>query len=382
VTTGDIVHAARPFAKTSTDTLEFPDTQRAVARKRCAIVECYPRHDEVYLTTVHLLQQLGHEVHVFNVWRNRIRNSFVHAPGLKPRVHSRLTAAQVLDAVRRQRFDLVVFNTFEGQAVLDCARDVLEHTPVLGFMHNGSFICNLPQYRPFVSDPRCRLMVLAPYVAGHFAQVAAAGTMVPVFFFDRDIPPLPRRHGRRRFCVQGYFDPKRRHYPLLLAALKSLRGERRADFEVYVMGRSFDPQFREFARQVRAAGLQDHVRYTWKGIGYRSYYRLLNSSDFLLPLISPESHPTYFRSKSTSSIAAAVGFNAVPIAHEQLARFYSLEDIAFTYTSSLLDAMRSALDTSDEKLAVLRSRLAELRLRTLGDSRRQLAQAIDSVSAA
>ena len=61
--------------------------------KRCAIVECYKRHDEVYLTTVYLLEQLGYEVHVFNVWRNRMKNSFVHAPGLRPHIHSRLTAA-------------------------------------------------------------------------------------------------------------------------------------------------------------------------------------------------------------------------------------------------------------------------------------------------
>jgi len=41
-------------------------------RKRVAIVECFPRHDEVYLTSALLFEQLGYEVHVFNVWRNRL----------------------------------------------------------------------------------------------------------------------------------------------------------------------------------------------------------------------------------------------------------------------------------------------------------------------
>jgi hypothetical protein len=352
------------------------------ARKSCAIVECYRRHDEVYLTSVSLLEQLGYEVHVFNVWRNRIKNSFVHAPGLKPRVRSHLNASGVLAAVRGERFDLVVFNTFEGSEVLSCARDILRHTPVLGFMHNGSLICNLKEaYEPYLNHPRCRLMVLAPYIGEHFAHLAPASTVTPVFFFDRPVPSIPRAAGRRRFCVQGYFDPGRRHYDHLLKSLKELHGEGRTDFEVYVMGRSFDRRFRDFARQVREADLASHVRYSWKGIGYRSYYRLLSSMDFILPLISPESHPAYFQSKSTSSIAAAVGFNAVPVTHQRLAQHYSLGDAAITYTTDLLPALRRALDSDDDELAAMRLRLATVKERSLKDSMRELEEAIAMVSA-
>jgi hypothetical protein len=181
--------------------------------------------------------------------------------------------------------------------------------------------------------------------------------------------------------VQGYFDPGRRHYDLLLNALKELRREGRTDFEVYVMGRTFNRRFRDFARQVREAGLASHVHYSWKGIGYRSYYRLLNSMDFILPLISPDSHPVYFQSKSTSSIAAAVGFNAVPITHERLAQHYSLGDAAITYTVDLLPALRRALDASDDELAATRARLAAVRERCLRDSLRNLEQAIAVVGA-
>ena len=238
------------------------ELRAGTARKRCAVVECYSRHDEVYLTTVSLLERLGYEVTVFNVWRNRVKNSFVHAPGLKPRIRSSLTSTGVLAAVQKERFDLVVFNTFEGSGVLSCARDVLKHTPVLGFMHNGSMICNLKEYAPFLKDPRCRLMVLAPYVGERFAQLAPSNSVTPVFFFDRPVPSMPRSTGRRRFCVQGYFDPRRRHYGLLLEALKQLRAEGRQDFEVYVMGRSLGRPFRDFAREVREAGLASHVRYS------------------------------------------------------------------------------------------------------------------------
>ncbi len=350
-------------------------------RKRCAIVECYKRHDEVYLTTVFLLEQLGYEVHVFNVWRNRVKNSFVHAPGLRPRIHSRITAAGVLAAVQEQRFDLVVFNTLEGSEVLRCAREVLRDTPVLGFVHNGGMVCDREEYAPLLRDPRCKLMVLASYIGEHFARLAPAGTVTPVFFFDRPVPSLPRVDSRRRFCVQGYFDPGRRHYDRLLSALRQLRDEGRDDFEVYIMGRSFDRRFRDFARQVREGGLAPQVRYSWKGIGYRSYYRLLNSMDFILPLISPDSHPVYFQSKSTSSIAAAVGFNAVPVTHQRLAELYSLGDAAITYDGDLLPALRQALDIDDAQLAAQRARLAAVRERCLRDSLRELEKAIATVGA-
>jgi hypothetical protein len=350
-------------------------------KRRCAIVECYSRHDEVYLTTVHLLEQLGYEVHLFTVWRNNLRNSFVHAPGLRPQVHVLLNAAQVLAAVRQHRFDFVVMNTFEGPEVLTTVAELLQHTPVLGFLHNASLIRNLPDYRPLLEHPRLRLMTLAPYVTEDVEKTAPAGTLVPVFFFDRAVPRLAYNEGKRRFCVQGYFDPKRRHYGQFLEALTALRAEGRTNFEVVVMGRNFGRTFRDFAKQVREAGLADHVSYTWKGIGYRRYYRLLNSVDFVLPLISPESHGTYFRSKSTSSIAAAVGFNALPIAHEKLAQSYSLGDIAITYTQDLADALRRALDLSDVDLAQRRQQLAAAKQRFLDDSRASLQQAIASVGA-
>ena len=224
-------------------------------------------------------------------------------------------------------------------------------------------------------------MVLAPYVGERFAHLAPSNTVTPVFFFDRPVPSIPPSAGRRRFCVQGYFDPRRRHYGLLLEALMQLRAEGRKDFEVYVMGRSLSRPFRDFARQVRAAGLDSHVRYSWKGIGYRSYYRLLNSMDFILPLISPESHPSYFQSKSTSSIAAAIGFNAVPVTHERLAQHYSLGDAAITYTTDLLPALRRALDCDADELATLRANLADVKERCLRNSSRELEAAIAAVSA-
>lgn len=360
---------------------EAPSRAGVVAGKpRCAVVECYSRHDEVYLTTVHLLEELGYEVHLFTVWRNNLRNSFVHAPGLRPRLHVLMNAAQVLSAVRRHRFDVVIMNTFEGPEVLATATELLAHTPVLGFMHNASFIRSRPEYRPLLDHPRLRLMTLAPYVTADVETTTRAGTMVPVFFFDRPVPRLVDQ-GKRRFCVQGYFDPKRRHYAQLLEALKALRAEGRSDFVVIIMGRNFGRTFRDFAKQVRDAGLAEHVSYTWKGIGYRRYYRLLNSVDFLLPLISPESHATYFRSKSTSSIAAAVGFNALPIAHEKLAEAYSLGDVAITYTQDLGAALRQALDMSDAELAQRRQQVAAVKQRFLEQSRASLENAIAAVSA-
>ena len=113
----------------------------------------------------------------------------MHAPGLRPQPHVLLNASQVLAAVRQYRFAFVVMNTLEGPEVLATTSELLAHTPVLGFMHNASLIRNLPEYRPLLGNPRLRLTTLAPYVTEDVARTAPAGTMVPVYFFDR---PLPR----------------------------------------------------------------------------------------------------------------------------------------------------------------------------------------------
>jgi hypothetical protein len=367
------VSAVTPLA----DSAVSARTQQAP--RRCALIECYNRHDEVYLTTVHLLEQLGFEVHVFNTWRNRLKNSFVHAPSLSKKVVSKLKPAQVLDAAKRERFDLVVFNTLEGSSVLQCAREIIAHTPILGFIHNGSFVLEKPEYESLINNPRCKLMTLAPYVAQHFSKKALGGSMYPLFFFDKHIPAAPRTH-RRRFCVQGYFDPTRRHYDQLLECLKALKAEGRDDFEIYVMGRTFGKSFRQFDAAIQQAGLADNVRYSWKGIGYRAYYRLLNSVDFILPLISPQSHPSYFASKSTSSVAATIGFEKIAVLHEDLARHYGIEDISFTYDTDLLGAMRQALNAAPATLADLTERMKEKKAALLNESRHQLEVAIQAVS--
>jgi hypothetical protein len=349
-------------------------------KQRCAIVECYNRHDEVYLTTVSLMNRLGYEVHVFNTLRNRTKNSFVHAPGLQRQVHTRLTSAGVLQAARAGRFDVVIFNTLQGVSVLECARDIIRHTPILGFIHNAGAVTVKPEYSLVVGNDRCKLMTLAPYI-GRSIGIADVGYMYPVFFHDRPVPRLSD-NGKRRFCVQGYFDSTRRHYSLLIAALEQLRAENRDDFEVYVMGRSTSKDFAAFNAAIKRRGLGRYVRYTWKGIGYKTYYRLLNSVDFILPLISPQSHPEYFRGKSTSSVAAAIGFGKVLVLHRQLAELYGIEGASLTYEEDLAAAMRAALQMPAAELSGMQARTLQIKDDYLQDSLQQLKQSVAQVSAA
>jgi hypothetical protein len=356
------------------------DPASSMRWKTCAVVEPYNRHDEVYLTTVYLLERLGYEVRVFNTWRNRMKNSFIHALGVKPQITSRRDAKAVLAAAEAGTFDLVVFNTIEGPTVVDCAKRISSRTPILGFIHNGGFVDSKPEYEGLATHPRVHLMVLAPYIAERFARTAQAGFMYPVFFNDRAVPTIAPSPGKRRFCVQGYFDPGRRHYDVLLEAARTLAAEGRNDFEVWVMGRSFSQDFRAFRARVKQLGLSGYFRYTWKGVGYGTYYRLLNSVDFILPLISPDSHPVYFLSKSTSSIAAAVGFGKVPLVHRRLAELYGITEACLTYTDDMVEVMRAALDMPIQELDRHRTRIASTRTRFLEQSQEQLVQAIQKVS--
>jgi hypothetical protein len=378
--------AERGLARMNDDAASHDDAAKSSfaatsgIKRTCAVIEAYNRHDEVYLTTVYLLKRLGYEVRVFNTWRNRLKNSFVHAPSARPRVDSALRANDVLSLAEKSTFDLVVFNTLEGADVVDCARRMSARSAVLGFIHNGSFVSTKPEYRDFLKSPRCNLMVLAPYIAQQIATATGIGFMYPVFFNDREVSKIASRPGRRRFCVQGYFDPTRRHYDTLLDAMRTLHSEGREDFEVWVMGRSFAKEFRLFNRAVQQLGLTDFVRYSWKGVGYKSYYRLLNSADFVLPLISPDTHPSYFLSKSTSSIAAAVGFGKIPLVHRRLADLYGISDVCLTYDSDMVSVMRDALTADEQTLDGLRAGIWKTRQRFLEQSQQQLAAAIQEVS--
>jgi hypothetical protein len=345
-------------------------------KPRCAIVECYNRHDEVYLTTVHLLNRLGYHVDVFTSFRNRLKNSFVYTDSLDFELRLRFSGSRVLDPQAYRGYDLLVFNTFEGAAVLDAARRLIQGIPIIAFVHNASFLKRRPEYRYFLEHRRCRFAVLAPYVRDHIADVTDALYMFPVFFHDRPVPGGRPDDGRRRFCVQGYFDGSRRQYGALVDALASLRASGRGDFEALVMGRNFSLDFRSFHAEVERRGLSRFLRYAWTGIGYRSYYGLLSKVDFILPLVTPKSHPDYFAGKVTSSVSAAIGFGKLPVVDETLAACYGATAASFTYAESLAPAMQRALDASGDELASLRQRLASVREDCLRRSLEQMRRAV------
>jgi hypothetical protein len=345
-------------------------------KPRCAIVECYNRHDEVYLGTVHLLNRLGYHVELFTTLRNRTKNVFVYAAELDCTVHWRWRHADVLAAAAEGRHEFVVFNTFEGEAVLEAARRMIGATPIIGFLHNASFLRSRPAYGEFIEHRHCRFAVLAPYVRQCIADITDALCVTPVFFHDQPLPPRPARDGGLRFCVQGYFDSLRRPYGLLLEALRQLADEGRDGFDVLVMGRNFSPDFRAFHGEIERRGLAPRVRYAWKGIGYRAYYALLDRADFILPLVSPDSHRDYFETKATSSMAAAIGFAKIPVADARLAAYYGLEDASFTYTDDLASAMRAALAGGDAQRRARHERVARARQRWLDESAQQLRSAI------
>lgn len=348
-------------------------------KKSCAIIECYDRHDEVYLTTAHLMNRLGYDVELHTTWRNRLRNSFVYAGGVQRHMHTPPFASALLDARRYEGCDLVIFNSLEGERSLQLARALIGKVPAIGFVHNAWRIKSDAEYLRFGQVPNFRFATLAPYISRNVAPAADAMYQYPMFFHDQPVPRLPNPRKLRRFCVQGYFDPQRRQYSLLVDALEQLRREGADGFEVYVMGRSLAKTFVDFDRDLRRRGIAPYVRYTWKGIGYRTYYRLLNSVDFILPLISPTSHKIYFEYKATSSVVAAVGFGNLCILDETLARHYGVEAASFTYDTDLAGAMRRALNASDAELATMRAAADQARENGLNESLDQFRRAISSI---
>ena len=142
------------------------------------------------------------------------------------------------------------------------------------------------------------------------------------------------------------------------------------------MGRTFARDFRSFHAEIERRGLTRFLRYAWKGIGYRSYYGLLDSVDFILPLVTPQSHPEYFCGKVTSSVSAAIGIGKIPVLDETLAGRYDVAPAAFTYTESLASAMQRALDASRDELSAQQRQIAHVRQDCLGRSLEQMQRAI------
>lgn len=132
--------------------------------------------------------------------------------------------------------------------------------------------------------------------------------------------------------------------------------EQHFKFEVLVIGKGTDA--------FSAESLPKSIHFLGR-LPFDKVYELLEKADFLLPLLDPanEKHQQYLKGVTSGSRQIALGFNIIPIIHQEFAKHYgfSKDNAIIHENQKLQDAMQCALQISPEEYKMKQLALAQLR---------------------
>lgn len=347
---------------------------------RCALLEYNSYHDEVLPTLVWLLNRLDIRPDVYMVKRSARRRPFGAFEGLRYRSRS-IERMRWLGGLpfRLRRYDLLIVNSLEPMAVLE--RVDREDTPVLAIVHNPHLTGPEPAYQAFFAKPSRRALVLGRQIAERGdLSLGPLSWLAPVVLASTPARPTPG--APTTFVVSGNVEYVRRNYASLLEAASALRAEGR-EFRVRIVGRTYRPDGRAFREALRARGLTDRFELSSGEIDHPTYFGLVASSDFSLPLLdtTDERFRPYLESKLTASVPFALGLGVPLVAHAAVARAYDVAGTGPTYEDGALPgAMREAVDTRPEQRVAWRESVDAKRAALLAASETQLREAIAAVT--
>ena len=147
---------------------------------------------------------------------------------------------------------------------------------------------------------------------------------------------------RKRFVIIGRISAQVRDFNSFLASLKKMSSE--YDFEVMVAGRADDPSLiKDLPENVKYLGFLD----------FEQLYSLMESADYILPLLSTEveAHKHYLYSCSSGTPQLSYGFHVPMIIQKDFALHYGFDQssaILYQQDSDLNTAIKDALLQSKE----------------------------------
>lgn len=347
---------------------------------RVAVVEFNAYHDEVLPTFAWLLNQLDVTPDVYMVRRSARRRPFAGSPDLRYRARlvERMDRLRGL-AWRLRRYDLAIVNSMEPAEILERADRL--GLPVLGVVHNTDLLLDDPAYRAFFATPRHRPLVLGQHIAERGGETTGAPWWISHVVFGTP-PRAPRELDQPTiFAVSGNVEFPRRNYDSLLDAAGTLATED-LPFRIRIVGRSTYPDGMAFREAVEARGLASQFEFSPGEIDHPTFFELLATSDFSLPLIdtSRETFRPYLESKLASSVPFAIGLGVPLVANDALVRAYGTEGTGPVYEDGgLTEAMRRAIASSEVERAAWQRALATKRDAVLQSSLANLRAAIDAV---
>jgi len=241
----------------------------------------------------------------------------------------------------------MIFNSIEPKHILMKAKYFArKNYKIFVVLHNADIIMDC-EYREFLLKDNVEVFVLSKMVKNYLIRNGLTKTkiMYPIFF---NYKKTEEKRGKIVFTIQGTISFNRRNYTSVLVAVEKLVMEYKLNnFIVKIVGNSNNYDGNLIKNEVYKKKLKKYFLFFDETLEYRHFYNEVHNSDFLLVLQDKTSlvYSPYFEYKCTETINVSLGFNKIPIMHEDQVKLNKFENMSLSYEDgNLVKAMKYAIE--------------------------------------
>ncbi len=313
--------------------------------KKAALIEFYRYHHECLYSQILFLENSGYEVVLF--CDEKVK-SVIDGFNLNVEVlffdFKKLSSLFRLRKILiRRKFENVILNTAQGSIALKfCLLPFPKDMHFAGNIHNLKKL-ERSRGQAFISKKIKNYYVLDEYIllaTKSYPQFNFAA-YYPAFFPSFDLIEFTDKGKEIWICIPGSIEYRRRDYDSLIEIALNCD----SNVKFILLGNASKGNGSDFINKIKAGCVADKFIYFDKFVDNRSFYSYIHASDYLLPLIHPDtpSAEDYKRFKISGIFPLAKAFRKTMLLHDL---FKDVPDFNYSckyYNSNaeLLDAIFS-----------------------------------------
>ena len=286
--------------------------------KKAALIEFYRYHHECLYSQILFLENSGYEVVLFcdekvkpviDGFNLNIEILFFDFKKLS-------SLFRLRKILIRRKFDNVILNTAQGNIALKfCLLPFPKNMHFAGNIHNLKKL-GRSRGQAFISRKIKNYYVLDEYIlpaTKSYPQFNFAA-YYPAFFPSFNLIEFTDKNKDVWICIPGSIEYRRRDYDSLIDIASNCDD----DVKFILLGNASRGDGTDFIEKIKAADVADKFVYFEKFVNNRSFYSYIHASDYLLPLIHPNtpSVEDYKQFKISGIFPLAKAFRKTMLLHD------------------------------------------------------------------
>lgn len=229
-----------------------------------------------------------------------------------------------IDDKKFNNYDGIILGTAEPISILDKFMKINNKNKII-IIHN---------YFKYYAKYDVKKIVLADFLTSNFDNniYSINPIIVKPNKLDSDY-----KKTNNIFLVQGNFNVKKRNYNSLIEALTNLKddGYKPSDILIKIIGKinKNDKKYISFRKKIILNEIEEYFDIVEEELDDLEYFKIVEKSKYILPLIDNTFNNKFFDFSSSSSINIGLAYNCIFVMNKLIAEKYNI-DFGFFYESN------------------------------------------------